>query len=188
MAINLQKGQRETLNAPKFTIGLGWDTNASSTGAAFDLDASVFIMGENKKILSDEHFIFYNNLKSPDEAVEHTGDNLTGDGDGDDEQILVDLSKIDPRTSEICIVVTIHDAEDRKQNKMQYVLLSFRFLPKHLLQKVKVLVHHQDHQTNQNPSRRFLLLSLHKLVRPYFDLDVAQLRLFPTAPETYSQT
>lgn len=116
MAINLQKGQRETLNAPKFTIGLGWDTNASSTGASFDLDASVFIMGENKKILSDEHFIFYNNLKSPDEAVEHTGDNLTGDGDGDDEQILVDLSKIDPRTSEICIVVTIHDAEARKQN------------------------------------------------------------------------
>ena len=116
MAINLQKGQRETLNAPKFTIGLGWDTNASSTGASFDLDASVFIMGENKKILSDEHFVFYNNLKSPDESVEHTGDNLTGDGDGDDEQILVDLSKIDPRTSEICIVVTIHDAEERKQN------------------------------------------------------------------------
>ncbi|HEU4495584.1 MAG TPA: TerD family protein [Flavobacterium sp.] len=116
MAINLQKGQRETLNAPKFTIGLGWDTNTSSTGASFDLDASVFIMGENKKILSDEHFVFYNNLKSPDGAVEHTGDNLTGDGDGDDEQILVDLSKVDPRTSEICIVVTIHDADERKQN------------------------------------------------------------------------
>lgn len=116
MAINLQKGQRETLNAPKFTIGLGWDTNASSTGASFDLDASVFIMGDNKKILSDEHFVFYNNLKSPDDAVEHTGDNLTGDGDGDDEQILVDLSKIDPRASEICIVVTIHDADARKQN------------------------------------------------------------------------
>ncbi|AWG26181.1 TerD family protein [Flavobacterium kingsejongi] len=116
MAINLQKGQRETLNAPKFIIGLGWDTNSSSTGASFDLDASVFIMGENKKILSDEHFIFYNNLKSPDEAVEHKGDNLTGDGDGDDEQIIVDLSKIDPRTSEICVVVTIHDADARKQN------------------------------------------------------------------------
>lgn len=116
MAINLQKGQRETLNAPKFTIGLGWDTNATSTGAAFDLDASVFILGENKKILSDEFFVFYNNLKSPDEAVEHTGDNLTGDGDGDDEQINVDLSKIDARVSEICIVVTIHDAEGRKQN------------------------------------------------------------------------
>ncbi|MEL1242762.1 TerD family protein [Flavobacterium sp. DGU11] len=116
MAINLQKGQRETLNAPKFTIGLGWDTNASSTGAAFDLDASVFIMGDNKKLLADEFFVFYNNLKSPDEAVEHTGDNLTGDGDGDDESIIVDLSKIDPRATEICVVVTIHDAEARKQN------------------------------------------------------------------------
>lgn len=116
MAINLQKGQRETLSAPKFTIGLGWDTNTSSTGGAFDLDASVFIMGDNKKLLSDDFFVFYNNLKSPDEAVEHTGDNLTGDGDGDDESINVDLSKIDPRATEICIVVTIHDAEDRKQN------------------------------------------------------------------------
>jgi len=116
MAINLQKGQRETLNAPKFTIGLGWDTNTSSTGAQFDLDASVFIMGENKKILADEFFVFYNNLASPDEAVQHTGDNLTGDGDGDDESINVDLSKIDPRATEICIVVTIHDAEARKQN------------------------------------------------------------------------
>jgi len=116
MAINLQKGQRETLNAPKFIIGLGWDVNASSTGTAFDLDASVFIMGENKKLLADEFFVFYNNTKSPDEAVEHTGDNLTGDGDGDDEQIHVDLSKIDPRVTELCIVVTIHDADARKQN------------------------------------------------------------------------
>ena len=116
MAINLQKGQRESINAPKFTVGLGWDTNSSSTGTAFDLDASVFVMGENKKILTDSHFVFYNNPKTPDGAVEHTGDNLTGDGDGDDEQIKVDLSKIDVNASEICIVVTIHEAEDRKQN------------------------------------------------------------------------
>ena len=116
MAINLQKGQRESINAPKFTVGLGWDTNSSSTGTAFDLDASVFVMGENKKILTDNHFVFYNNPKTPDGAVEHTGDNLTGDGDGDDEQIKVDLSKIDVNASEICIVVTIHEAEDRKQN------------------------------------------------------------------------
>ena len=116
MAINLQKGQRESISAPKFTIGLGWDTNSSSTGAAFDLDASIFIMGDSKKLLSDEHFIFYNNLKSPDGAVEHTGDNLTGDGDGDDEQITVDLSKISPQASEICIVVTIHEAANRRQN------------------------------------------------------------------------
>jgi len=116
MAINLQKGQRESINAPQFTIGLGWDTNSSSTGSAFDLDASVFILGDNKKIIADEYFVFYNNLKSPDGAVEHTGDNLTGAGDGDDEQIKVDLSKADAKVSEICIVVTIHEAEARKQN------------------------------------------------------------------------
>jgi tellurium resistance protein TerD len=116
MAINLQKGQRESINAPKFTIGLGWDTNSSSTGSAFDLDASVFILGDNKKIVADEYFVFYNNLKSPDGSVEHTGDNLTGAGDGDDEQIKVDLSKADAKVSEICIVVTIHEAEARKQN------------------------------------------------------------------------
>ncbi|SNR87322.1 TerD family protein [Flavobacterium sp. ov086] len=116
MAINLQKGQRENINAPKFTIGLGWDTNNSTTGSSFDLDASVFILGDNRKILSDSHFIFYNNLKSPDEAVIHTGDNLTGDGDGDDEQVKIDLTKINPAVKEICIVVTIHDAVSRKQN------------------------------------------------------------------------
>ena len=116
MAINLQKGQRESINAPKFTIGLGWDTNATSTGTGYDLDASVFVLGENKKLVSDGHFIFYNNLKSPDGAVEHTGDNLTGDGDGDDEQINVDLSKISGDVAEICFVVTIHDAEARRQN------------------------------------------------------------------------
>lgn len=116
MAINLQKGQRENINAPKFTIGLGWDTNNSSTGSGFDLDASAFIVGENGKIISDAHFIFYNNLKSPDESVIHTGDNLTGDGDGDDEQIKIDLTKINSAVKEICIVVTIHAAEGRKQN------------------------------------------------------------------------
>ena len=116
MAINLQKGQRESINAPKFTVGLGWDTNSSTTGTDFDLDASVFILGENKKLLSDNHFVFYNNLTSPNEAVVHTGDNRTGAGDGDDEQILVDLSKIEPNAAEICIVVTIHEAAQRGQN------------------------------------------------------------------------
>lgn len=115
MAINLQKGQRESINTPKFTIGLGWDTN-EGTGFDFDLDASAFILGENKKLLSDQHFVFYNNLKSPNDAVMHTGDNLTGDGEGDDEQILVDLSKIDNGATEICIVITIHESAQRKQN------------------------------------------------------------------------
>jgi tellurium resistance protein TerD len=116
MAINLQKGQRESISSAVFTIGLGWDTNATATGVDFDLDASIFVLGENKKLLSDSHFIFYNNLKSPDGSVEHTGDNLTGDGDGDDEQVNIDLSKIDANATEICVVVTIHDAEARKQN------------------------------------------------------------------------
>lgn len=116
MAINLQKGQRESISAPRFTIGLGWDTNSSSTGSNFDLDASVFILGQNKKLISDQHFVIYNNLKSPDGSVEHTGDNITGVGDGDDEQIIVDLSKIDGLIDEICVVVTIHEANARKQN------------------------------------------------------------------------
>lgn len=116
MAINLQKGQRENINAPKFTVGLGWDTNNTSTGTSFDLDASLFLLGENKKLVSDNHFIFYNNLESPDKAVIHTGDNLTGEGSGDDEQIKIDLTKIDPAIQEITVVVTIHEADARKQN------------------------------------------------------------------------
>ena len=114
--INLEKGRRVNVELQKFTIGLGWDTNSSSTGVDFDLDASAFILGENKKLLSDENFVFYNNLKSPDGAVEHTGDNLTGEGEGDDESIRINLSKISPNAYEVCIVVTIHKADERKQN------------------------------------------------------------------------
>lgn len=114
--INLEKGQRVNVELQKFTIGLGWDTNSSSTGVDFDLDASAFILGENKKLLSDENFVFYNNLKSPDGAVEHTGDNLTGEGEGDDESIRINLSKISPNAYEVCFVVTIHKADERKQN------------------------------------------------------------------------
>ena len=114
--INLEKGQRVNVELQKFTIGLGWDTNSSSTGVDFDLDASAFILGENKKLLSDENFVFYNNLKSPEGSVEHTGDNLTGEGEGDDESIRIDLSKITPNAYEICFVVTIHKADERKQN------------------------------------------------------------------------
>lgn len=116
MAINLEKGQRQSIDAPKFTVGLGWDSNNSNTGEAFDLDASVFLVGTNGKVISDNHFVYYNNLKSPDESVIHTGDNLTGDGDGDDEKIQVDLSKISADVNEICFVVTIHHADTRRQN------------------------------------------------------------------------
>lgn len=116
MAINLEKGQRQSIDAPRFIVGLGWDSNNSNTGEAFDLDASVFLVGANGKVISDNHFVYYNNLKSPDEAVIHTGDNLTGDGDGDDEKIQVDLSKISADVNEICFVVTIHHADTRRQN------------------------------------------------------------------------
>ena len=116
MAINLQKGQRQNISAPKFIIGLGWDTNANTTGTDFDLDASIFMLGDNQKLVADEYFVFYNNLKSPDNCVEHTGDNRTGDGDGDDEEIIVDLSKANAAVKEICVVVTIHEAESRRQN------------------------------------------------------------------------
>lgn len=114
--INLEKGGRAAIGLPKFTVGLGWDANQSDTGCDFDLDASAFILGSNGKILADEYFVFYNNLKSPDGAVEHTGDNLTGEGEGDDESIKIDLSKIDPRAEEIVFVVTIHEAANRRQN------------------------------------------------------------------------
>jgi tellurium resistance protein TerD len=116
MAINLEKGQRQSIDAPKFIVGLGWDSNSSSTGESFDLDASVFLVGANGKIPNDNHFVYYNNLKSPDGAVIHTGDNLTGDGDGDDEKIQIDLSNISPDVNEISFVVTIHHADTRRQN------------------------------------------------------------------------
>jgi tellurium resistance protein TerD len=116
MAINLEKGQRQSVSAPKFTVGLGWDSNSSSTGEAFDIDASVFALGNDGKIPDDKYFIYYNNLKSPDGAIEHMGDNLTGAGDGDDEKIVIDMSKISLAIEEIAFVVTIHKASEKKQN------------------------------------------------------------------------
>lgn len=121
MAVNLTKGGRISLNkeAPglkKILIGLGWDTNASDTGADFDLDAFVFLLDSNAKVANEKDFIFYNNLSSSDGSVVYTGDNRTGEGDGDDESIKVDLSKISSSIKEIAIVVTIHEATQRKQN------------------------------------------------------------------------
>jgi len=120
MAISLNKGQNVSLSKTdpslrQVMIGLGWDAR-SSDGADFDLDASLFMTGDNKKVPSDAYFIFYNQLRSPEGAVEHTGDNLTGDGDGDDESILVQLDKLPANISSLFITVTIHDAEARGQN------------------------------------------------------------------------
>ena len=123
MAISLQKGQRISLDkvAPSLNaafIGLGWDVNATDTGKDFDLDASVFLLNSQEKLISDEHFIFYNNLTSPDpdQSIKHMGDNLTGEGEGDDEVIIVDLRKIPDNVERIVVTVTIHEADKRKQN------------------------------------------------------------------------
>jgi tellurium resistance protein TerD len=116
MAINLEKGQREAIQVPTFTVGLGWDTNTSSSSDPYDLDASAFMLGENGKLLSDSHFVYYNNQISPDTSVTRGPDNIDGTGDGDDEVIDIDLSKIDPSIMQICLVVTIHEAELRRQN------------------------------------------------------------------------
>jgi tellurium resistance protein TerD len=117
MAINLQKGQKIDIGLNKLTIGLGWDPN-EGTGFEFDLDASAFMIDEQRQIPSEPFFVFYGNTDSPDGSLRHTGDDPTGgnSADGDDESIEVDLSKVDPRINEILIVVTIHDANDRKQN------------------------------------------------------------------------
>jgi len=117
MPINLEKGQRISLGLSQVTLGLGWDPN-QSTGMDFDLDASAFCLAENKKIPQDEYFIFYNNKFSPDGAVEGADDDTTGtasDGD-DDEQVKVNLTKVDNKIQEIIFVVTIHDAAGRNQN------------------------------------------------------------------------
>ncbi|WP_422924717.1 TerD family protein [Singulisphaera sp. PoT] len=116
MAINLQKGQRVDLGLSRAGIGLGWDPN-EGTGAAYDLDASVFMIGADGKIPEDRFFVFYNNLESFDKAVVSSGDDTTGgNSEGDDETLTVDFAKLDPRINEMIVVVTIHEAAKRKQN------------------------------------------------------------------------
>lgn len=117
MAINLKKGQRIDIGLNNLTIGLGWDPN-EGTGADFDLDASAFMINGNRLIPREEFFVFYGNMGSPDGALHHTGDDPSGgnsDGD-DDESIEINLSKVDESIEEILFVVTIHEAENRKQN------------------------------------------------------------------------
>lgn len=117
--INLEKGQRISMEKglTLVGVGLGWDPNENS-GADFDLDASAFMLGADGQVPSQEYFVFYNNMKSPDGAVETTGDDLTGgNSDGDDDETLnVDLTRVDSRIQEIVFVATIHKAEERRQN------------------------------------------------------------------------
>ncbi len=118
MSINLTKGNSLNLTKKepalqKIMIGLGWEMRP---GQALDLDAAVFILGNNGKLLSESHLVFYNNLKSPDGAVQHTGDNRTGNADGDDEVILANLSTLIPSTEDLVFVVTIHESEARNHH------------------------------------------------------------------------
>ncbi len=123
MAVSLAKGQRVSLEkvAPGLSevfIGLGWDVKSTDSGYDFDLDSSVFLLSANEKLISDSHFIFYNNLTSPDpdKSVQHLGDNLTGVGEGDDEVIKINLKKVPADIQKIVVTVTIHEAQQRKQN------------------------------------------------------------------------
>lgn len=121
MPINLTKGQKVDLTKgtpglTKLMVGLGWDVNAFDSGYNFDLDASAFMVGSNGKCPTEKEFIFCSNLEHPSESVKHMGDNLTGEGEGDDEQIEVDLSKVPANIERIAFTVTIYDADVRRQN------------------------------------------------------------------------
>ncbi|WP_372632789.1 TerD family protein [Cohnella sp.] len=121
MSISLSKGQKIDLTKTnpgltKVLVGLGWDTNKYDGGKDFDLDASVFLLNGAGKAGSEKDFIFYNNLKSTNGAVEHTGDNLTGEGDGDDEQVKINLSTVPAEVEKISFCITIHEAAERGQN------------------------------------------------------------------------
>jgi tellurium resistance protein TerD len=120
MSVSLSKGGNVSLSkeAPGLRavlVGLGWDVR-TTTGADFDLDASALVVGTDGKILSDRHFVFFNNLTSPDGSVEHTGDNLTGEGEGDDEVIKVNLSGVPGEVDKVVVAVSIYDAEGRGQS------------------------------------------------------------------------
>ena len=121
MPISLSKGQKVDLTKTNpglknILVGLGWDINQFDSGSDFDLDASAFLLGENGKTTSDTDYIFYSNLEHPSGAVMHMGDNRTGAGEGDDEQITVDLTKVPANISRIAFTVTIYEAEARRQN------------------------------------------------------------------------
>ena len=124
MPISLSKGQKVSLTKDnpglkKVVVGLGWDTNTFDTGADFDIDSSAFLLTESGKVSKPEDFVFYGNLNHPSGAVTHCGDNRTGAGEGDDEQIKIDLSKIPAEITKIDFTVTIHEAEARMRKPMR---------------------------------------------------------------------
>lgn len=159
MSISLKKGGNFNLskNEPslkKILIGLGWDFINNS----LDLDASVFVLGENGKLLADEYFVFYNNLKSPDGAIEHLGDNRTGMGDDDDEMILVNLDKVSPEAKQILITVSIHAAEIKNHH---FGLLKQAFIRLHDVDNKRVVLDYDLDENNPNN----IIMDFGKLVK-----------------------
>ncbi len=121
MPVNLSKGQKVSLTKgnpglSKVVVGLGWDVNQFDTGGSFDLDAAAFLLTDSGKVSKSEDFVFYGNLLHPSGSVQHLGDNLTGEGEGDDEQIKINLSMIPSEITKIAFTVTIYEAEQRHQN------------------------------------------------------------------------
>ena len=121
MSVSLQKGQKVNLTKgnpglKKVVVGLGWDVNQFDTGGEFDLDAAAFLLADTGKITKSEDFVFYGNLKHPSGSVEHMGDNRTGAGEGDDEQIRIDLSRVPENLTKIAFTATIYEPEQRRQN------------------------------------------------------------------------
>lgn len=121
MAINLSKGQKVDLTKSnpglsKITVGLGWDTNKYDGGKDFDLDVSVFLTNAAGKVESEKNFIYFNNKQNENGSVVHTGDNRTGEGEGDDEQIAIDLNAVPANVEKIAFTITIYEANERNQN------------------------------------------------------------------------
>lgn len=121
MPVNLQKGQKVDLTKgnpglTKVVVGLGWDVNQFDTGGEFDLDTAAFCLGDSGKVTKSEDFVFYGNLNHPSGCAQHMGDNLTGAGDGDDEQIKINLTAVPPEITKIAFTATIYEAEARRQN------------------------------------------------------------------------
>ena len=121
MPVNLQKGQKVSLTKDNpglnnVIVGIGWDINKFDTGGDFDLDSAAFMLTDAGRVSNQDDFIFFGNLTHPSGSVRHLGDNLTGAGDGDDEQIRIELSKVPANISRIAFTVTIYDAEQRRQN------------------------------------------------------------------------
>lgn len=116
MAIELKKGQRAKIGLQRLGVGLGWNANTGASAHPYDLDASAFMLNDSGHLVEDKFFVYYGNQASPDGAVRSSGDNTTGEGDGDDETLFVELGRLDPRVTQIVFTATIYEFEERKQN------------------------------------------------------------------------